>query len=198
MYPLLETLACRDGKFTNLDRHQTRLESARREIWGEKKHPLLTDILPPVPDRGVYKCRLLYGRDSHHWEVLPYTRPAIQGLIARPAPDLDYHLKYADRSPLDILRQDLPPDRDVLIIQDGRITDTSTCNVALLQAGRWYTPQHCLLPGTRRAALLDAGIIEIRDILLDDLSDYTHIVLFNALLGWEDAIRLDTFSIRKG
>lgn len=41
-----------------------------------------------------------------------------------------------------------------------------------------------MLKGTRRAALLDAGIIREREIRASRLTDFSRIRLFNALIGW--------------
>ena len=46
----------------------------------------------------------------------------------------------------------------------------------------WYTPAQPLLKGTRRAALLDAGILTEQDIPALKIREYQKIRLFNAML----------------
>lgn len=49
----------------------------------------------------------------------------------------------------------------MLIVRDGWVTDTSFTNVVFEDAGGGlYTPETCLLEGTRRQSLLDEGRIQ--------------------------------------
>ena len=46
------------------------------------------------------------------------------------------------------------------------------------------TPIHPLLPGTKRAALLDKGMIQKADITLEDLRNANKVSLFNAMIDF--------------
>ena len=46
------------------------------------------------------------------------------------------------------------------------------------------TPRHPLLPGTKRAALLDKGMIQKADITLEDLRNANKVSLFNAMIDF--------------
>ena len=48
----------------------------------------------------------------------------------------------------------------------------------------WGTPRHPLLPGTKRAALLDKGMIQKADITLEDLRNANKVSLFNAMIDF--------------
>lgn len=58
---------------------------------------------------------------------------------------------------------------EIIIIKNGLVTDTSFTNIAIYKHGMWLTPKHPLLLGTKRAALLEKGIIQEADITVDDL-----------------------------
>lgn len=45
-------------------------------------------------------------------------------------------------------------------------------------------PRHPLLPGTKRAALLDKGMIQKADITLEDLRNANKVSLFNAMIDF--------------
>ena len=45
-------------------------------------------------------------------------------------------------------------------MKQGLLTDTSIANIALSDGTHWYTPAHPLLKGTKRAALLEEGILQ--------------------------------------
>ena len=102
-------------------------------------------------------------------------------LVEAPA-SLDYHLKYADRSGLDALKASLPTGVEPLIIQSGRITDTTYTNVAFLRQDCWYIPASYLLAGTMRRFLLETQACRLADIRPETLSEYTHVCLINAML----------------
>ena len=61
-------------------------------------------------------------------------------------------------------------------------------NIALYDGNSWYTPAHPLLRGTKRAELLDNQLIVEKDISWLQLDDYTHIMLFNAMIDWKHII----------
>ena len=58
---------------------------------------------------------------------------------------------------------------EIIIIKNGLVIDTSFTNIAIHKDGKWLTPKHPLLLGTKRAALLEQGIIQEADITVDDL-----------------------------
>jgi len=59
--------------------------------------------------------------------------------------------------------------------------------------GDWYTPENCLLRGTQREFLLDNGIISEKIITVNNLNSFTHLMLINALLDFneERALSID-------
>jgi Aminotransferase class IV. len=48
----------------------------------------------------------------------------------------------------------------------------------------WFTPKLPLLRGTCRTALIDNGIIKEKDIRPEELSSYSFVRLFNAMIKW--------------
>ena len=84
--------------------------------------------------------------------------------------ELDYHLKYADRSALARLLQRRDDCDEILIVRDGAITDTSYSNVAFFDGRKYVTPDTFLLNGTRRQYLLGTGVLTERRITPSDLA----------------------------
>ena len=103
--------------------------------------------------------------------------------------------KVNDRSELNILFAQRHDADEILIIKQGMVTDSFYANVAFLNGNKWYTPRTFLLPGTQRAFLLDCGVIEEADISENDIYNYSHIRLFNAMVGWEHAPVLEVGTI---
>lgn len=98
------------------------------------------------------------------------------------ANDLDYHLKYADRTPLENLKKHLNDEDEVIIIQNGEVTDTTFSNICFFQAGRWFTPARPLFEGIKRKFYLEKGKITERRIKVEDIFHYEKICLINSML----------------
>jgi 4-amino-4-deoxychorismate lyase len=98
--------------------------------------------------------------------------------------DIDYNLKYADRSALEALKAERPDADDVLIVKNGYVTDTTIANIAFFDGERWLTPATPLLEGTTRARLIDEGVLTPAPIRYDAIDHFKSVALFNALQGF--------------
>jgi 4-amino-4-deoxychorismate lyase len=113
--------------------------------------------------------------------------------------ELDYHLKYLDRTALTQLSAQRGDCDEVLIVKDGFVTDTSFSNVVFTDGMRFVTPDTYLLPGTMRAMLLRSGAIVEAPVRVEDIGRFTHVSLINAMLpmgrgGWVPVERCTLFS----
>lgn len=187
---LLETIRCQDGVLHNLHFHQNRLERSRRELLGLRDAAIrLEEIQPPEEARaGLFKCRLLYGEQIEKIEFLHYHQSHIKSLQRVEAGQLDYAHKYADRKAIEKLFKLRGRADDILIVRRGLLTDTSYANIALYDGHQWFTPARPLLPGTRRAALIEAGSLLPEHISSTDLAYFKELRLINAMIGLEDAL----------
>ena len=125
----------------------------------------------------------------------PYTPRKINTLRLVDGHDIDYALKYADRSALERLREMRDSCDDILIVKDGCLTDTSYSNIVLENSHGLFTPDTCLLNGVRRRHLLATGQIRETRITPADLSTYNRLYLINALLDISDNISLPVTNI---
>ncbi len=114
--------------------------------------------------------------------LTPYRLPKIRSLRLVDGGDIEYRLKYSDRSALERLYRRRGRCDDILIVRRGLLTDTFICNVGLYDGFRWQTPAGPLLAGTRRARLIDQGCIEPAAISAAGLGRYTQLALFNAMI----------------
>ncbi|HKK10550.1 MAG TPA: hypothetical protein VJ939_06905, partial [Bacteroidales bacterium] len=55
-----------------------------------------------------------------------------------------------------------------------------------MKAGKWYTPNTPLLPGTKRAYYLNKGILEEARITGENLKKFEGVCLINAFLDLDD------------
>jgi len=192
-HPLcFETICVKNRQFQNLDYHEARLNKTRSELFGLRDQWELSKLIriPSFVSAEPHKCRLAYAGkvDNIKWELyLPRTIRKIKKVYDDA---IDYSYKYNDRNDLNFLYEQREDSDEILIIKNGKVSDTNFCNVAFLKNGKWYTPSTPLLPGTQRAYLLDSGVIEETDISENDITSFSHIRLFNAMVNWENAPEL--------
>jgi len=196
-FPLIESIRCHNGHFPLLRYHQQRVQRTFGLLWPELDVPDLQHFLHsfPIPQQGLYKCRLLYGRSLSQPEYHSYKMRLPRKLRMLAVDHIDYSLKWANRVELNSLfgrRRDCD---DVLIIRNGLITDTSYCNIAFLGNGQWFTPSKPLLEGVRRSSLIDEGMMKPKDITPEQLGSFSHFKIFNAMIGWDDCPAMPVSSI---
>jgi len=188
MSPYIETIKLLNGELKNLRYHQERFERTRSLALGLKKHPELGHIIqiPGGLDRGLYKCRVVYGKEIERFEFEPQIRRVVRSLKVVHSDTISYNYKSADRSALDALYQLRGTCDDILIVKNGFVTDSYYANTLFWDGHGWFTPHHPLLAGTMRAYLLDKKAIEMRHISIEDLDNYQKIRLINAMNGISD------------
>ena len=182
MSRFLESI-CFDGKrFPLLEFHQKRVDRVFQEFYGHTSLRL-KDILPSeISEPSIHKVRVLYNDTQHKVEVHPYIRRNSHSLQIVSSDTIEYGQKYADRSELEQLFEQRKIADDILIVKNGLLTDTSYANIALLKNNTWYTPDQPLLPGVRRAKLMQEKQVMPATIRMEDLDQFEQLSLFNAMI----------------
>lgn len=193
-----ETICVKNRQLINLSYHEARLNKTRTELFGFTDSWNLSDLLiiPDYVTDKPHKCRLAYSEDVDNIKWEPYHFRTIKKIQRVYDDTIDYSYKYNDRALLNNLYEKRGNAEEILIVKNGMVTDTLYCNVALLKDGKWFTPNTPLLPGTQRAYLLDSGIIQEAVILEKNITKYSHIRLFNAMVNWENSNVLEVGAIQ--
>lgn len=189
IFPFIETLKIKNGKIWHPRDHQERMETSVRSYFGTgtTAPSLIASIRVPDGIGGRwYKCRVVYGKNIRSVEYEPYEIKAVKKLTLQEAPELSYPLKWRDRSAINRLKNSTDAD-DIIITQNGLISDSSFANLIFLKEGIWYTPDTPLLPGTQRARLLCDGKIVSKRISVDDLKEYEKMKRINAMIHPDDS-----------
>jgi 4-amino-4-deoxychorismate lyase len=189
---LLETIKIEDGEVSNLSYHQARCNESRKALFQSTDKLYLSSLIQ-APPKGLYRCRILYNEKIHSIEYIPYNPKEIHRLKIVSS-DLEYDHKYANRDTLNQLLQAQPDADEIIIEKEGYLTDTTIANIAFYAGKQWFTPEKPLLKGTMRAKLLDEGLLHTRKIKKEEITDYTHVALMNAMIGFKI---LNNFSIQK-
>ncbi|MFH0866977.1 MAG: aminotransferase class IV [Bacteroidota bacterium] len=182
---LLETIKLDKGTPCNIGYHQQRVDESRSILLGinERLDIRSALIVPARAKLGVYKCRLIYGKEINEIQYIPYLLKKIKSLQLVEASDINYNFKYASRECFDSLLDDCICD-EILIVKNGFITDTSFSNIIFFDGNTWVTPAHPLLKGTKRQQLLDEGRIIAEEIRPQDLKHFSKAMLINSLLDF--------------
>ena len=180
---LFETIRIVNGKPQNLLWHESRMNRARKEIWGTGvsivNGPEI--IVPAEFSDGVVRCNIYYGREVQQVSFKRYEQRIIRSLKMIPCNTIDYHLKFSNRMLLDSLFALRGAADEIIILKNGLITDTSMSNLIFKKGNDWYTPAIPLLKGTCRDRLIAySGIIE-QDIRPWDLCNFSGCKLINAM-----------------
>lgn len=179
---LLETIHCKDGLVANLSYHQARCTKSRQILFGVED---ILDLSSAIiaPKQGLYRCRILYDKIIRSIEYIPYEAKVIRKLCIVPS-NIEYSLKYANRTDLDKLKNLCSHSDDILIEQNGYLTDTTIANIAFYDGEIWHTPKYPLLYGTMRQKLIDEGILKEKNIKKSHLLGYKKVALMNAMIGF--------------
>ncbi|MBE9488343.1 MAG: aminotransferase class IV [Bacteroidetes bacterium] len=186
----IETIKIENGIVRNLEFHN------KRVINTIGKTINLTPDIPEEHKKGVVKYRVVYDINGiKEISFSPYTIKKIRTLKIVENNDIDYSKKYENRSSLNSLLEKKETCDDIIIVKDGFVTDTSYCNIIFKNEKGLFTPSTPLLCGTKRAFLLKEGIITEKDIRSEEIKEYQHIILINAMIELTDNITIDKNNI---
>ena len=182
MCQFIETIQISDGKIRLLEYHNRRMNETIKHFFGNSKPIDLKQYINSPNLAGEIKCRIVYDSKIVDTSYTSYTRRCIQSLKLVQDNEIDYSYKSIDRSRLLQLSARKAEADEILIVRQGLLTDTSFSNIALFDGNEWSTPAHPLLKGTRRAYLIDQGLLHEKEICAEDLYHYQKLSIINAMI----------------
>lgn len=186
-----EAIKLEDGIFHNFKYHQMRVNHTLAQFY--RTHIDLTQLKEMIREEhkhGLYKCRIVYGKQIESVEFIPYQFRQIKSVAIVKDNQINYDYKYTNRHRLNQLLQQSGCD-DIIIIKNNMVTDSSSANLVFHSASGLYTPSTCLLRGTQRQLLLDKGIIQEQMIRVEDIQHYSRISFINAIIDLKDNLSID-------
>ncbi len=177
---LLETIKLENGKLSKLNYHQQRFNNARFKLFDLKPidlHKLI--VIPEYAKKGLFRCRLTYGKEIEKLEFIPHQYREISNLKMVYDDSIDYSYKYADRNHLQKLFDQREDCDDIIIVKNGMVTDSFIGNLVFSDGFKWFTPDQPLLKGTQRQYLLDKKQISEKQILASDVFNYSEVGIIN-------------------
>lgn len=190
-----EAIKLKDGVLHHLEYHQRRVDSTLRQFYGTAVDlSVLNEMIPEDRKTGLYKCRVVYDCRINSVEFTAYRFRDIRKVGVVKDNDIVYDYKYADRSRLNSLLEKSGCD-DMIIVKDDQITDSFSANLVFQSASGLFTPESCLLRGTKREYLLGKGVIRKIEIRFEDIEKYDRVFFINAMIDLEDNISIGTSSL---
>ena len=187
--PLFESMKYFKHRFEHLEYHRERMDRSRKSLLGLSDSLDLHAIVPPAGlSEGLYKCRVVYGTRIDSVEFSRYVPRPLRRLALVNDDRISYEHKFVDRAQLNALAASHPEADDVIVVRRGLLADARYANIALFDGRRWSTPAQPLLRGTCRERLLREGVLVEADIRPEDLRNYRHISLINAMLELEEIV----------
>ena len=207
-FGLIETISLRDGQYTLLPEHLTRLADSAAYFGIPVVLSQILDALDTASAEagaGSWRVRLVVdeqGLPQVQVAALagapvdtggpppPGSRPPLRGALAGdPVDERSIWLfhKTTNRRVYDAQRAAHPAADDVLLVnRAGELTEWTVGNLVVELDGALVTPPvRCgLLPGTLRARLFADGVISARVLTPEDLHRVSGIWLINGVRGW--------------
>lgn len=180
---LFETIKCQNRCLHNLFYHNYRVKCTLENLFGVVGDFDLENSIE-IPDwvgEGLYRCRVSYDEEISKVEFFEYDFKHPKTIQIDENSSFKYEFKYEDRSHLQKILELYPRADDVIITQNGLLTDATYANVAFFDGTKWFTPNTYLLLGTKRAYLLNNQLLFEEEIAVKDLKKFKRIALVNAM-----------------
>lgn len=191
MSRLIESICINDGEIRNLKYHQKRMDNSRFELFGLKD---VIDLKKAIQisekeQIGKYKCRIVYAEEIESIEFIPYEIRTIKSFRLVENEKIDYQFKFENRKIFDEMKEMVGED-EIIILQKGKICDTSYSNLVFFDGEQWITPTSYLLNGTMRQYLLDTTQIIEDEIYPKDLNRFLTFKMINAMMDLDESPEL--------
>lgn len=187
MSQFIESIKVEDRKIFLLDLHQKRINETFAHFGKEGSLDLGKIFQEMQHDEdGLYKLKITYDLEGKFSKMLiPYAISEISEIQLVENNSYDYSFKFAERKELEKMLQKSRTD-EIMIVKNNHITDTSYANILFKKGKDWFTPSTYLLNGVQRQHLLKTKKIKEAEITLQNLKEYSHFQIINAMNDFDD------------
>jgi 4-amino-4-deoxychorismate lyase len=183
MLMLLETIAIYKGIPLNLARHQARMNATFLHVYQTNclfDLEIIFQNFTSLNNQDWVRCRFVYNAERYEIQLFPYIYKTFSKIKMVDIPSqYNYQHKWNDRQYFAKLLEENPDFEEVLMIQNGFVTDLTIGNIAFFDGNNWFCPDTPLLKGTQRAYLLEKKLIEEKPIKVNDLHQFQRLIILN-------------------
>lgn len=187
MSQFIESIKVEDQELFLADLHQKRINDTFSH-FGKSESIDLQKIYKHLEhdEDGLFKLRLVYDLDKKvRTQMIPYAIPEIHSFQLVENNSYDYSFKFEDRKELERMKMKSKAE-EIIIVKNNHITDTSFSNILFKKGKDWFTPTTYLLNGVMRQHLLKTKKIKEAEITLQNIKEFSHFQLINALNDFDD------------
>lgn len=187
MSRFIESIKIEDQKAFLLDLHQKRVNQTFAHFGKEGSINLAIIFKNLEHDEdGLYKLRIVYDLDKKFTtQLIPYAIPEIENFQLVENNSYDYSFKFEDRKEFERMKTKAKTE-EIIVVKNNHITDTSYTNILFLKGKEWFTPTTYLLNGVMRQHLLHEKKIKEIEITLQNIKEFSHFQLINAMNDFDD------------
>lgn len=188
MSQFIESIKVEDQKIFLLDQHQKRVNETFAN-FGKEGSLNLDEIFKSLEndEDGLYKFKITYDlTGKYRTQMIPYAMSEIANFQLVENNSYDYSYKFEDRKELEKMKT-LSKAAEIIIVKNNHLTDSSYANLLFKKGKEWFTPKTFLLNGVQRQHLLQTKKIKEAEITIQNLTEYSHFQLINALNEPDDA-----------
>lgn len=196
MCQFIESIRVENGVIFLLEEHQRRVNETFQYFGKQENTIKLNKIFEKenFEKNGIFKFRIEYDLEGNFiTENSPYMRAEIKEFQLIINDNVDYSFKYKNREVLEEMKRK-SEGREIVIIKNQCVTDTSFSNIVFFKNGQWFVPSTYLLNGVQRQFLLKNNKIKEIEISLENIPQFTHFKLINAMNDLENSY---TYPIEK-
>ena len=187
MSQFIESIKVEDRKIFLLDHHQKRVDATFAH-FGKEGSINLSEVFRNLDhdEDGLYKLRISYDLNKNfRTQLIPYAISEINNFQLVVNNVYDYSFKFEDRKELEKMLQQARSG-EIIIVKNNHITDTSFSNLLFKKGKEWFTPSTYLLNGVQRQYLLKNKKIKEAEITLQNIAEYSHFQIINAMNDFDD------------
>ena len=187
MSQFIESIKIEDQEIFLLELHQKRV-NATFEHFGKEGSIDIAKIFKDLEhdENGLYKLKITYDLNKNYrTQLIPYAISEIEDFQLIENNVYDYSFKFEDRKEFERMINKAKAS-EIIIVKNNHITDTSFSNLLFLKGKEWFTPTTYLLNGVQRTHLLKNKKIKEAEITLQNITEYSHFQLINAMNDFDD------------
>lgn len=187
MSQFIESIKIEDQEIFLLELHQKRV-NATFEHFGKEGSIDIAKIFKDFEhdEDGLYKLKITYDLNKNYrTQLIPYAISEIEDFQLIENNVYDYSFKFEDRKEFEKMINKAKAS-EIIIVKNNHITDTSFSNLLFLKEKEWFTPTTYLLNGVQRTHLLKNKKIIEAEITLQNITEYSHFQLINAMNDFDD------------
>ena len=187
MSQFIESIKIEDQEIFLLELHQKRVNTTFSHFGKEGSIDIAKIFKDLQHDEdGLYKLKITYELNKNYrTQLIPYAISEIDDFQLVENNGYDYSFKFEDRKEFEKMINKAKAS-EIIIVKNNHITDTSFSNLLFLKGKEWFTPTTYLLNGVQRTHLLKNKKIKEAEITLQNITEYSHFQLINAMNDFDD------------